>query len=468
MSAAAMRCATLATIAVLTALSACNSAPGQATQGRGVGGAGGGSAGATAVGGGSAGATAVGGGESGAGGATSAGGAAGISAGPIDDAGLDAMQNVDGVAADVPDVTMRTVDAGAPVPILALSVAVGRFHGCAVLEDHTVKCWGDNGAGELGYGDTRIRGNSGVEMGDALPRVDLGTGRTATAIAASREHTCALLDDGSVKCWGEGRSLGLPDTTTRGSRPGQMGDALPALDLGAGRRATQIAAGYDTSCALLDDDTVKCWGDQDPLDSTATHMLPRSMSLATTTKVRELIAGGHGVFVLLDDGELLGELPRQPATTWLSRVAAFAGARESRCALFMGGGSLCTSAAGGQLPNTVADLLTVGVGEIDNVCGLKVDGSVRCWGFAASQATYWHDAVTTVLEVQQAGLPVLIPGKVSAIASGGELHMCALAADGRVWCWGSGGAALGASSGGVLASGETNNGWSAVNLGTRH
>jgi hypothetical protein len=451
---------------VTVALYGCNTAPRPATHASGSSGADGGSAGTKAAGG-SAGTTVGGGGLPGAGGSTSAGGAGGVSSSPVDDGGPEAIPNVDGSAADVsgPDTTMAAVDAGPLEPIRALSVAVGEIHSCALLEDHTVKCWGANVAGALGYGDTKVRGGSSAEMGDALPGVDLGTGRTATAIAASREHTCALLDDGSVKCWGEGRCLGLSDTTTRGSGPGQMGDALPALDLGAGRRATQIAAGYETSCALLDDATVKCWGDQDPLDSTATHMLPRSMSLGTTTKVREVIAGGHGVFVLLEDGKLVGELPGHPASAWLSGVAAFAGGRESRCALFIGGGSHCMTAAGGQLPSTVADLLTLGVGEIENVCGIKVDGNARCWGFE-SQATYWHDAATTGPEAQ-AGLRVLIPGKVTAIASGGEFHMCALAADGRVWCWGNG-AALGASVGRMTGNGLDPNAWSAVDLGTRH
>jgi hypothetical protein len=73
---------------------------------------------------------------------------------------------------------------------------------CAVLDDGSVKCWGKNSDGQLGYGDTVQSGDGAGEMGDALPAVALGTGRTAVSIEAGSDHTCAVLDDRSVKCWG--------------------------------------------------------------------------------------------------------------------------------------------------------------------------------------------------------------------------------------------------------------------------
>ena len=78
-----------------------------------------------------------------------------------------------------------------------------------------------------------------------LPTVNLGTGRTATAIAAGKIHTCALLDNASVKCWGynDNAQLGIDNTTTMGDNTGEMGDNLPSIDLGTGRTATAIAVG---------------------------------------------------------------------------------------------------------------------------------------------------------------------------------------------------------------------------------
>jgi alpha-tubulin suppressor-like RCC1 family protein len=71
-------------------------------------------------------------------------------------------------------------------------------------------------------------------MGDNLPAVDLGTGRTARQIAAGQFHTCALLDNNAVKCWGlspDGQ-LGQGDTRARGDGQNEMGDYLPVVDLG--------------------------------------------------------------------------------------------------------------------------------------------------------------------------------------------------------------------------------------------
>ena len=122
---------------------------------------------------------------------------------------------------------------------IEMSLLDDRLHGtsCALLDDGALKCWGSNYDDQLGLGDTVSRGDRPGEMGDSLPPVDLGPGRQAravflgTAASAGDEHACAVLDDGSVKCWGEGGALGLGDTRARGSGPGEMGDALPTVKL---------------------------------------------------------------------------------------------------------------------------------------------------------------------------------------------------------------------------------------------
>jgi alpha-tubulin suppressor-like RCC1 family protein len=144
----------------------------------------------------------------------------------------------------------------------ATALTAGWSHTCALLDDGSVKCWGGNFNGQLGVGDTEHRGDEPGEMGDALPAVELGTGRTATVVAADGNHTCALLDDATVKCWGGGEygRLGQGTTEDLGNEPGELGDALPPVDLGTGRTATDVDVGQRYTCALLDDATIKCWG----------------------------------------------------------------------------------------------------------------------------------------------------------------------------------------------------------------
>ena len=197
----------------------------------------------------------------------------------------------------------------------AKMISAGYYHTCAVLDDDSVKCWGYNSHGQLGLGHTSSRGDGPGEMGDALPAVDLGTGRTAKMISAGGFHTCAVLDDDSVKCWGSNEygQLGLGHTSSRGQHASQMGDDLPVVDLGSGRTAKMISAwGYHT-CAVLDDDSVKCWGNNGDGRLGLGHTLDRgdgpgemgdalpAVDLGTGRTAKMISIGGVHTCALLDD-----------------------------------------------------------------------------------------------------------------------------------------------------------------------
>src|SRR5262249_7071077 len=134
---------------------------------------------------------------------------------------------------------------------VTLELAAGRAFTCARLDNGQVKCWGENGIGSLGVGDTIDRGGSPLEMGDNLPAVDLGAGRTALKTVAGRAHACARLDNSQVKCWGDNKfaQIGLGDNAGSrlriGDEAGEMGDNLPAVDLGTGRTAVDLTAGAE-------------------------------------------------------------------------------------------------------------------------------------------------------------------------------------------------------------------------------
>jgi hypothetical protein len=116
--------------------------------------------------------------------------------------------------------------------------------------------------GQLGQCSTANRGGGPIEMGDGLLALDLGANRTTREISTGCFHTCARLDDNSVKSWGNGffDQLGQGSTGYIGDGAGEMGESLPAFDLGTGLSVREIAGGTSHTCSLLDDYSVKCWG----------------------------------------------------------------------------------------------------------------------------------------------------------------------------------------------------------------
>ncbi len=153
---------------------------------------------------------------------------------------------------EFPD-TVAPVDLGRHT---ATAIDAGESQTCALLDDATVRCWGDGFYGQLGLGTQDSVGVAQTPA--AVPSVNLGRG--ARAISAGRQHTCALLDDGSLRCWGRNQfgqlGYGRTDSIGDDEPPASAG----AVDLGPGRTAVAVAAGAAQTCALLDDAGVRCWG----------------------------------------------------------------------------------------------------------------------------------------------------------------------------------------------------------------
>jgi len=162
-----------------------------------------------------------------------------------------------------------------PTGFVAKSISMGAWHVCALGMDGTVRCWSsipmwgaaDGQSGpvpECATGldaDCQVRLNTEITSADANA-LDLGEGRFATQIASGGYFTCVLLDDGSVKCFGNNDygQLGQGDTDQRGMLSGTYGDDLPPIDFGTDADVVQIAAGEAHACALFDDGAVRCWG----------------------------------------------------------------------------------------------------------------------------------------------------------------------------------------------------------------
>jgi hypothetical protein len=132
---------------------------------------------------------------------------------------------------------------------------------CAVLTGSGVKCWGDNLDGGVGYGREVGVGDDSGEMGDHLPFVDLGSNAVLRSLSSGTGgNMCAVENDGQLRCWGGLGGLGFPATNPRGDGSNEMGDSLPFLKLGTGRRVLDDVRGRFFGCASLDDASIKCWG----------------------------------------------------------------------------------------------------------------------------------------------------------------------------------------------------------------
>ena len=205
---------------------------------------------------------------------------------------------------------------GDRLPALDLGPAVqldaGWWHTCALLANGFVRCWGWNENGELGHGGTERFGDEPGEMGDSLPFTRLGDGLMAVRVAAGGSHGCALLQDASVKCWGWGVNgqLGQGSTETLGDEPWEMGNALRSVNL-ANRRVLDLSLGFAHTCVLLDDDSTRCWGSNSVGDlgiGTTTNVGAIAGQMGTALLATELFPVMPGAelegFILTGDGSL--------------------------------------------------------------------------------------------------------------------------------------------------------------------
>jgi alpha-tubulin suppressor-like RCC1 family protein len=172
-----------------------------------------------------------------------------------------ALGHFDGAFSDVIGSTIdqtpaqgTTVDVGGDVT----QVSLGLFHGCVLLSSGSVRCFGLGdfpSTGQLGYAN-------GSDVGDdetPASAGDVDIGGKVMQIAAGWDHTCALLEAGNVRCWGAGDAgqLGYGNTLSIGDNetPASAGD----VDVGG--KVIQISAGFKDTCALLEVGTVRCWGE---------------------------------------------------------------------------------------------------------------------------------------------------------------------------------------------------------------
>ncbi len=330
----------------------------------------------------------------------------------------------------------------------ATALEAGAGHTCALMEGGAVKCWGWNAGGQLGNGtvtDSRLP----VDVG--------GLPGPAQSIAAGDQHTCALLADGSVVCWGANASGQLGNgTRNRSSTPVPVGGLSAALE---------IAAGGAHTCALLTDGEVKCWGDDQSgqlgdggydnrstpvavsgLTGEVDHIAAGFSHTCASMMDRRIQCWGWNTEGQLGDGTVKGRRIPGDVLGFTGGAAVISVGWSNTCALLMTtGGIRCWGLnGGGQLgdgkfadsssPVGVSGLasgrISVAVGGA-HVCALSGRGGVKCWGRNDRGQLGSGTNADQNTPIDVAGLPE----EVVAVAAGKD-HTCALTFHGGVKCWG--------------------------------
>jgi alpha-tubulin suppressor-like RCC1 family protein len=319
---------------------------------------------------------------------------------------------------------------------LLKDIVAGANHTCALLEDGRVRCWGEGSI--LGYGD--VAGTHiGPNVGDDEPPTAVGfveIGESVEQLTAGYEHTCALLSRGAVRCWGAGNQGALG----HGSRDWIGDDETPASigDVPLEGRVLQIAAGANYSCALIDGGSVRCWG--------------RGYEAAGTIVISDATFERYGL-----TPALTGEgVPSEPIDIGGKVVQLAAGASHT-CALLEVGSVRCWgSGADGRLgyvdeadvgdDETPAEAGDVAVGGsvrqiaagASQTCAVLDGGALRCWGFGwDGRLGYGRRENVGDDETPASAGDVDVGGPVRAVALRGTMS-CALLETGGVRCWGPG------------------------------
>ncbi len=309
-----------------------------------------------------------------------------------------------------------------PVPVDGglrfTTLALGNMHTCGLTPDGLAYCWGDNTLGQLGVDsvpDTCVEGDARLPC--SRKPIAVAASLRFTRLAAGRFHTCGLLADGSIRCWGcdsEGQ-LGTTEPLASCSLPGTP--VVPCVrkpvPVAADFRAVALAAGKFHVCALAADSTAYCWGTQVSREGSGTPKPVRG-----NLRLREIAAGGMVACGLAADG-----VPYCWGTFYYPRGLTIGGLEPAR-------GGIWREKADSHFES-------VTVGEA-HMCGLAAEGQAYCWGSGNFGQLGVKAGISKLLSKERGSAdPVAVAGglRFRTIAAG-EGHTCAITLDGAAYCWG--------------------------------
>lgn len=276
-------------------------------------------------------------------------------------------------------------------------VTTGSRSACALMEDGSVRCWGAGGL--VGDGTRSLR----VE-----PVQVKGLSTGVQSLSAGLSHTCALSAAGRVWCWGENArgELGLGTTV-----PALEPRPVPSLP-----EVTQVAAGASHTCALLVTGDVRCWGVNDQYQLGGGAPAEASTPVAVeglVSGIRNLAAGAAHTCAVTANGE----------------VHCWGGNAHGE--LGLGVASAAPVARPSRVLGLPGPMMMVAAGRF-HTCAVSPEGAVWCWGQNEFGALGDDTSLDRSTPVQPVGLPV--PVVALSAGAGGT---CAVLSGGDAYCWGS-------------------------------
>ena len=379
-----------------------------------------------------------------------AGGTGGTTTGPSGDAawlGGDGATTSGDAAWLGSDGATTSADSSA---VRVVDVSAGSYLTCAVLSDGTLRCWG-NGYGPVPAVVSKISRAIAVSVGSE--------GGSSGLVASA--HVCALIADGSVQCWGNNA-----DGQATGTQSG--GDTSPAAVAGI-TSAIAVSAGGQHTCALLKDGTVQCWGSNSngQLGNGTTSAPGPPTAVVGLGGAVQVSAGASHTCARLEDGTvrcwgLAPGLNSTPGDIGVSDVVDVSAGYQHSCVVFQDGSVACwgciyDNCCGpgfncGERPGTAKDpsvsqAVAISTGY-EHRCALLVDHSIKCWGNDGNGKL----GIGPSDWYAEAGS--INSGRVVGVTQGvkvvvGYDRSCAIIADGSLQCWGAGAANGGTTSSGV-------------------
>jgi alpha-tubulin suppressor-like RCC1 family protein len=341
----------------------------------------------------------------------------------------------------------------ATIGLNAVTVSSGDSHSCAILVDGQVACWGRNNVGQLGDGSFLDKSNPVITQ--------LPSSKNAVMIEAGISHTCAIMDDGSMYCWG----LNANGQLNNGS--GSAYSSPVQSQLPTGTSAVIVATGESHTCVLLNDSSLHCIGGNtegqlgDSTLVSKTSLTPSSWNqnssvselsytLGYASKRSAIVAGWgqmtysslqlpSGVSFDIDDGSIsydgLGSLGQFPITisttngvdnhsTSIAITIFEHNQVEGRIGSFVYDAGFSSSASS-------TDAISINAGH-ENSCLITHENRMKCWGYNA----YGQVGVNHASTVSSPSYTYETWMKSAKSMDIGTYHTCSIDNESQLWCWG--------------------------------